>query len=97
MAVLFGLTIASLRTVVIFVAVFVVKGILRALAILPLAAISFLVAIRLSALVGIVVVVFSVRSIIALLAVSISAAMNVTMMAKGVIVRAIFTMGVHFA
>ena len=97
MAVLFGLTIASLRTVVIFVAVFVVKGILRALAILPLAAIGFLVAIRLSALVGIVVVVFSVRSIIALLAVSISAAMNVTMMAKGVIVRAIFTMGVHFA
>ena len=61
--VLFG-SVASLGTVVIFVAVFVVKGIMGALAILPFAAIALFVAIGLSTLVGIAVIVFSLLTIL---------------------------------
>ena len=90
-----GASVASLRTVVVLMAVFLVNGILGALAILLFASEALLVGIRFFALVGIVVVVVSVRAIAALLALSISAAMNVTVMTLGVIVDAVFAMGVH--
>ena len=94
-AVALGASVASFRTIVVLMAVFLVNGILGALAILLFASEALLVGIRFFALVGIVVVVVSVRAIAALLAVSISAAMNVTVMTLGVIVDAVFAMGVH--
>ena len=94
-AVLMGLSITTLSAVVVFMAVFLVKGILGALAILLLAAIALLVTIRLSTLVAVMVVVVSGMSKAALLAMSISAAMDVTVMTLGVIMNAVFAMGVH--
>merc|ERR550532_2165918 len=77
-AVALGASVASLRTVVVLMAVFLVNGILGALAILLFASEALFVGIRFFTLVGIVVVVVSVSAIAGLLAVSISAAMNVT-------------------